>query len=526
MRINLEQVDRHLDINTDICIIGAGVAGQTLASQFKETSLKVTLLESGDHDFRHDVQDMAHGENIGEPYYALKNSRLRLFGGTAAIWGGRCAELDSIDFETRDYVPHSGWPISKADLDAYYDKSFEMLGLTRPQTTGLWSDLSTDAHKLDPQKLETGLWAFDEQGERFTNMRQRALENCDIILNATLTDFEKNEGGEITSITCQSLKNTALKVRAKIFVLATGAIETARILLAKGQGLGNRHDQLGRYFMEHPHARGGEVIPVNAAKAFKLLPRAIRHKDRRYAAFMRPSETLQRREGILNTSLSLTLRRREGEHMEGYRRSIDTLKHNLPSKRIWRSLYHNAKLVAVRGLEFTDPWSSIINMKLSGRKAGIFAVIRAEQAPNPLSRVRVSEALDSLGVQRAALDWQFKNIDRDTVRVTMETLAYEYQRLGWGNVKPSDWLYDEDVSWKTEPLISTHPIGGYHHMGGTRMSMSPKMGVVNADCKLHDSPNLYIAGSGVFPTGGWANPTITIMALALRLGGHLRQKLA
>jgi len=212
--------------------------------------------------------------------------------------------------------------------------------------------------------------------------------------------------------------------------------------------------------------------------------------------------------------------------MESYRSAIGKLKHDLPSSKFWRSLYHGAKSVAVRGLEATDPWSSVMNMKLSGGKSGIFAVIRAEQSPNPDSRIVLSEERDALGMPRANLDWRLQDIDRDSVRVLMETLRDEFARLKWGHIKPSEWLYDRSQLWKTDPLISAHPIGGYHHMGGMRMSTTPKTGVVNANCRVHDSPNLYVAGSSVFPTGGWANPTVTIMALALRLGVHLRHKMA
>ena len=524
MIIDLEKIDNTKSLEADICVIGAGVAGQTVAASLKDTKLKIVLLESGGKDFRRDTENLSHGENVGLDYYDLKTSHLRLFGGTAAVWGGRCAELDEIDFEKRDFLRHSGWPIKKADLTPYYAEIFKQLGLEQP--SGLWDKLSRKRPEFDPVKIDTGLWVFDEKGERFADTEIDTLQHCDIVLNATVTALEVTDTGEIKSVTAQSLKNTAVTIKAKAFVLAAGAIESSRLLLAAGGGLGNRYGQLGRYFMEHPHARGGEIVTDKPAQALSILPRAIRHHGKRYAAYLRPAETLQRQAGILNSSLSLTLRRREGEKMESYRSAIGKMKHDLPSSKTWRSLYHGAKSLAVRGLEFTDPWSSVSNMKLSGGKSGIFAVIRAEQSPNPDSRVILSDDKDALGLPRANLDWRLQDIDRESVRVLMETLRDEFARLGWGQVKPSDWLYDSSNVWKTDSLISAHPIGGYHHMGGLRMSSSPRTGVVDADCRLHDSPNLYVAGSGVFPTGGWANPTVTIMALALRLGDHLRHKLA
>jgi len=493
-------------------------------------SRRVNVFESGEADFRKDVQTLAAGENIGEDYYPLDTARLRLFGGTAAIWGGRCAELDPIDFEKRDFLPHSGWPFGKEVLDPYYDDAFKSLGLKRPGEGRLWKELGRQQPEFDPQKLDTDLWVFDEDGERFTNLSRKGLDSADILLGATVTDIEVNEGGEIISVTGKSLSGKSVHVKARAFVLAAGAIESARILMAavpnRPNGLGNDKDILGRFFMEHPHARGGEIIPNDLAHALTVLPRALRVDGRRYAAYMRPAPDLQREAGILNTSISFAPRRRLGESMEVHRTLTHELKHSLPSSKFWRTLYKRAKGLAIKGLEKTDPKSSMFAMKLQGKKTGVFAVVRAEQAPNPDSRITLSGDRDALGMRRAQLDWQLLDIDRDSVKVLMENLASEYQRLGWGEVLPSKWLYDETAAWRTDPLISSHPIGGYHHMGGLRMGDTAQTGVVDANCKLFESPNLYVAGSGVFPTGGWANPTVTIMALALRLGDHLGQKLS
>ena len=288
---------------------------------------------------------------------------------------------------------------------------------------------------------------------------------------------------------------------------------------------GNDHDVLGRYFMEHPHARGGQIFPVNLAQTLSVLPRAIRHKGDRYAAYLRPAPEWQRENGILNTSISIAPRRHAGENMEYFRRTLNKLKHDLPSTQIWRELYAKLKGLAVKGLEKSDPWSSVLNIKASRGKLGVYAIARAEQAPNPDSRVTLGKGVDALGMRVVDLDWRLCGLDRDSLRVLMETLGQEYERLGWGQVKPSPWLYDKEITWQTDPLISAHAIGGYHHMGGTRMGSDVKTSVVDGNCRLHESPNLYIASSSVFPTGGWANPTITIMALALRLGDHLGQKL-
>jgi choline dehydrogenase-like flavoprotein len=152
-------------------------------------------------------------------------------------------------------------------------------------------------------------------------------------------------------------------------------------------------------------------------------------------------------------------------------------------------------------------------------------LIRGEQAPNPASRVVLSERRDALGVPLADLDWRLSDIDKRSVACFTEALAKEFQRLGLGTIQTEAWLHEESSTWPVDPTVGNHPIGGYHHIGTTRMSSNPRTGVVDADCRMHQIDNVYIAGSSVFPTAGWANPTLTIIALALRLGDHLRRQL-
>ena len=512
------------DLATDIAIIGAGVAGQTLALKLLEHGCDVLLIEAGGRDFDKRAQSLADGRNIGEAYYDLDTTRLRLFGGTAAIWGGRCAELDPIDFEHRDFLAHSGWPITKADLEPYYAETFRELGLEKPGRGRLWNVVGRQPPPFDADRLDADMWVFDEQGERFTDTSRRGLDRASLLLNAPVTAIDVAGQGNVRSLTVTSVSGRTATITAKTFVFAAGAIDTVRLLLgaapARPDGFGNDHDAVGRYFMEHPHARGGQIHADKLAQALTLLPRAIRHDGKRYAAYLRPSEALQRQAGILNTSISIAPRRHEGEKVENFRAVTNKLKHDLPSSRFWRSSYHTLKSLATRGLEKTDPWSSVLNMKLSN-KLGLYAIVRAEQAPNPSSRVILLEERDAVGMRLPALDWQFLPIDKHSVLVLMQTLDSELRRLGMGNAVPADWLSEDGVAWKTDPLISAHPIGGYHHMGGARMGTDERESVVDADCRLHASPNCYVAGSAVFPTSGWANPTVTIMALAKRLGDHI-----
>ncbi|MFN3211748.1 MAG: FAD-dependent oxidoreductase [Henriciella sp.] len=515
-------------VRADVCVIGAGVAGQTLAMRLASAGRRVILVESGGLEFSDKSQALSDGDVSGEPYYDLISSRLRMFGGTAAIWGGRCAELDPIDFEKRDYLPHSGWPIGKSDLQPYYDRAYEALNIERPRTTPPLPKNSVEQAWARSEALEVGFWRFDENGERFTNIQRGNLSDVEILINATMTEMDVAESGKVNAITVSGLGGRTTQIVADDFVLAAGAIETVRLLMGavpnRSNGLGNAQDMLGRFFMEHPHARGGEIVSDRLKIPLRAMPRMKWSQGQRFAAYLRLSESEQRRQGVLNSALSLAPRRHEGNSPELIRSMKEKLKHDLPSTRFWRTSYKGLKNLATRARESVDPWASVWAVKQPGSKRGLYAVIRAEQAPNPDSRIRLSERTDGFGLPLADLDWQFSDIDKQSVKTLMQTLKAVVQDAGWGDVELAKWLDQESGKWHFDPLISSHAIGGYHHMGGTRMSDDPKTGVVDKNCKLFESPNLYVASSSVFPTGGWANPTLTIMALAERLADHLLLK--
>jgi choline dehydrogenase-like flavoprotein len=254
-------------------------------------------------------------------------------------------------------------------------------------------------------------------------------------------------------------------------------------------------------------------------RVLTALPRNYTRNGIRYAALGRPSEALQRREGLLNTSFTIAARQPPEARMRAAKSLMVMLRHGLDPNKSNRALWHlyrNGILMARRYLG-----APLACAGVKRKSHGLYTVIRAEQAPNPDSRVVLNGERDALGMPRVALDWRFSALDKNTVRGTMQALDAEMRRTGMGTVTPEPWLADDGPEWEVDPLISNHPIGGFHHMGTTRMAASPRDGVVDADCRVHGVANLYVAGSSVFTTSGWANPTLTIVALALRLAGHL-----
>jgi choline dehydrogenase-like flavoprotein len=521
LHIDLNQ-DGPDELEADVAIVGAGVAGIVLTQRLLARGLRVILLESGGLDYEAATADLNAGESTGMTYYPLDHARLRMFGGTTAIWGGRCAELDPIDFEHRPWVPHSGWPIGPADIAAYYAEARALFDLpAQLPDAAAYRAAGIALPDFAEHELALRTWAFDDRFDRFSFTRWQHLSRqpgCTIITHATVREVvAARNGGSIASLDVRSLAGERLRIRARDYVLAAGGIENPRLLLASRSvmrnGLGNDYDQVGRYFMEHPHARGGRVV---GGVPYRLLGMfAKRIVDGTVTApLLAPSPDLQRREGLLNTSLTIAGRRpAAGRESWGMRAYLHAKHHTVPDRR-GRTLWKGTKRTVDWLLRRIDPARPWLLNRLG--RLDVALVVRAEQAPNPDSRVRLARDTDALGVPRVALDWQTLPIDVHSVAGLVGALGREAERLGLGRVEPAAWLAESDGRWATDPLISAHPIGGYHHMGTTRMADDPRHGVTDAAGRVHGLANLHIAGSSLFPTSGWANPTLTIAALALR----------
>lgn len=533
MILNLKDTVEVPDLTADVCIIGGGAAGITLARELVDDGKSIVLLESGGLDQDKGIDHLMEGEGRGFPYYPLHESRLRFFGGTTSIWGGRCAPMDEIDFTERDWVPHSGWPFSRAGLGQFYRRAEAVLDLNAyPSSDTFWEAHGLNRPGFDPAMLQTSLWQFDTKADRFTAARGADLlqsEQVQVVLHANVTNIQASAAGNrVDHVAFASLDGKQGTASAKIVVLAAGGIENPRLLLASRSvqktGLGNQNDLVGRFFMEHPHARGARIDTDNPMRVLRLLPRSYIHHGTRHAVVGRAADALQEREGVLNSSFTISARQHPNNEMALGKKVFMTLKHDLRPSRFKRSLWHVLRNQILKSRENLGPLYGALQVKRG--RSGIYTVIRAEQSPNPDSRITLSDKTDALGVPKPILDWRFQDIDKRSVATTMQALGSELRRLGLGTLELESWLEDPDLMWKTDPLISNHPIGGYHHMGSTRMASSAGKGVVDGDAKVFGLDNLYVAGSSVFTTSGWANPTLTILALTIRLADHLKGRLA
>ena len=323
-------------------------------------------------------------------------------------------------------------------------------------------------------------------------------------------------GKHIDHVEVAGLWTSAFTVRARNFVLATGGIENARLLLVSRRhnhaGLGNQRDLVGRYFMEHPHIRSGVLIP-DVDDLVDRIGLYSRHRGNgsQIIGMLTLSPQTLRKEGILNTAVSLSPSDevRVSDTFRSMAIVVGALKkRRRPSDGLLRAHLSN---VVSRPVQSVRTVATQTGRAARNRRV-MQLTIHAEQSPNPSSRVSLSAELDPLGFPRARLDWQLNDLDYESVRRTQEIIDEAVQQSGIGRV-------EKKLGTERPPAAIR---GQWHHIGTTRMHADPLQGVVDPDCRVHSLANLYVAGSSVFPTGGYANPTTTIVAMALRLADHLK----
>lgn len=521
MLTEFQEVESSSVLNTDVCIVGGGAAGISIARELIDADFSVLLLESGGMTLDPKIQRLYLGTNTRNDF-SLHATRIRMLGGTTNIWGGWCAPLDPIDFESRGWVPDSGWPISLEDLLPFYHRAqplFE-LGAYRYDVAD-WPSLAEDILTLDPLKLEHKMWQFSPRtafGRTYEAQLRRA-DNLKVVLNATVTRIVTDpDETRVVEVKVADLYQRRVTVRASKFVIACGGIETPRLLLDSNEvnpaGVGNRFDVVGRYFMEHPHPDAGGLMLTGGPESLSAYGyRAI--SGERVATAFGPSPAAQKRHGILNCSIAFNGPLRHGPS-EGWdslmkiARARDAGKwpENLGSHvaKVLRDLPH----VLREGYRHDD----------DGPVKGYQLTARTEVVPNRENRVTLSHERDALDCSRAKLDWNVSQLDRTTVAATMMMLAEELGRMNVARVRINELLLQDDARWSKD--LSWFG----HHMGATRMHADRRLGVVDADCRVHGISNLFIASSAVFPTCGFANPTLTIVALALRLADHIKSSMA
>lgn len=501
MLIDLRQLAGDEHFEADVCVVGAGAAGIALARDLAAAGHSVVLAESGGLIYELPTQALYSGVEsgtlLGSSTQYLGSSRLRYFGGSMGHWNGWCRPLDSDDFGPRPWVSDESWPIGKEDLAPYYDRASPIL-----QISPFDYDQATAGTKPkffdDDEIFQTDFFHLSPP-TRFGEFYQQELAESSLIsvlLYANLRRIEtSDDAGQVQSFEVVRLDGKAFPVRARQFVLATGGVENARLLLAnrhvQSEGLGNEFDQVGRYFMDHPFLEVG----------YMAVPYWRGLVDKNYAkSFVRSR----------NNSIHGVLR---------VRSAVRTQRELLNSLVIFQPLTNaQSRPLAVEIARFVSNQHQLEGHPPPAEGSTYYGkvLVHGEQVPNPASRVLLAEETDELGMPRTHLDWRLQERDKQNLIETAELFT---QRLGAHRRGRLRLLATPENLWDRAQW-------SWHHVGTTRMHDDPKLGVVDADCRVHSVDNLFVAGSSVFTTSGASNPTYTIVALALRLSDHLKRRLA
>lgn len=542
-------------IDADIVIVGAGAAGITLALALAETSLEVLVVEAGGERFDPVQQELYRAATVSpESHGQVDMFRRRVLGGSTSIWGGRCIPFDPIDFEDRPWLGrYASWPIAYEDVARHYPHALEIARAGEPSFT------AAAAMPTEPADLVPGVNSADvllDRIERFSQpidfgkfYRSRLAEapRIRVLTRAAVDRIEtRDEGARAAGVRLRLDGGRILRVNAPRVAIAAGGIETARLLLASNdarpQGLGNERDLVGRFYQCHIEGELGRIAftapreqlriayqrshdGIYCRRYIWLSPEAQR-RGRLAGLVLRPAHANivdpAHRQPVLSamflvkdlivpeyarkmTALELEARRaRGGGNTALYAAHLRNMVLGAPSLAGFSFDWLRRRVLAKRKLP---------SVVLEDRR-GIYPIdINGEQAPNPDSRISLSPERDATGVPRVTVEWRMTEDDGQRVIEGMRTIQAGFAGSGTVAIE----LSEADIEHWTESRI---PVGG-HHIGTARMGATPETGVCDANCELFGTRGVFIAGAAAFPTSGFANPTLTLLALTLRLAGHL-----
>ena len=512
-------------IETTVCIVGAGAAGLTLACHLRRKNIPVCVVEAGGLKFDRATQQLACGESAGIPYDP-GSTRFRFFGGSTNAWGALLRPISAHCFRRRKWLDDAQWPFERHTLDPYYDKAYAFLEVERRHEEAqsrlkCVEKSARNQFKASDKRLETRISPLtrrsifkDKSNSGFaTDVDQKLLVNANAVEVETCATSRAAK--------CLHLKTLCgrnLKCRAKIFILCMGGIENVRLLLLShgnnSNGLGNAHDLVGRYFMDHPRFLCGRLYPANGQRGLQFYDPTYRFNEMPSVASLSVTPEVQQKEELLDGRFYLfpVYRGHEAESFE---------------ELVWLKW----KLRATRRLDLSGVnLGRIVRRLPSLALAATGHLLRSdallkhyaightlEAAPNRDSRVTLSGHRDALGSNCVCVDWRLGSREKRSIAYARKILGEAIETKGIGRVESEVGTQDAD------PMAAK---SSWHHMGTTRMAADAKRGVVDADCRLHECSNLFVAGSSVFPTAGDDVPTLTIVALAIRLAEHIEARLA
>ena len=507
----------------DICIVGAGPAGITLALQFEATQRRVCVLEAGGVSYEPVTQRLFEGEVVAGPYTALRDTRLGAVGGSTNVWAGWCRPLEPFDFEPRDWCSAGGWPFGIHELRPYYARAHDLCGLAAfDYDPEHWAGVLGQPELLARDATFSNQ-IFHVQAQNFGHRYYPQLEqskNIDLVLHAPITDL-RVEGGACTAVRIRTLEGNAFAISADHFVLAAGGVENARLLLLSAESPaaapGNAEGLVGRYFTDHAYIDPGALVlrEPDSLEFYRLRPVASSPGASSMRGVLALRREVSERERLMQAAFFFHPRYEShpvfaSDDVKAFLHLWNKLKHRAVPGAGWpfarRAARGPHRLAVALARKLTVGEGPAHRWRL---RAMFETEFRSE------NRVTLSDEYDRLGRRRARVEWRLGETDIDNMRRVTRLLDQAVRDAGVGHIELA--FADEASAWRRAME------GGLHHMGTTRMHVTPEHGVVDENSRVHGTSNLFIAGSSVFPSGGYANPTLTIVALTLRLGDHLKR---
>ena len=505
------------------CIVGAGAAGLVVAEALARAGWRVTLLDGGLENPAQNVEDTYRVEVLGTPHRGVHEGRFRSWGGSTTRWGGQLREWERHELEPRPYLGLDGWSIPFDDIIPYFSQAFARLGVPH----GTISPKVAERHgvELPPLNSDDFLlrfsmwlpWRMRNLG-RSVGSRVRRSPNLEVLLGTTaLGILWDGAGTKASGLRIRRPDGNEGTLLADVVIIAGGAVESIRLLFASRQGAqaaGCTSTWLGRGFMDHLSIRVGPFQPRDR-RAFRrmfspvfvggtqhtprvLLTSRALERERLLGAFAHWETILPSDSGLLVVRKLL--------------RSAQSGRLSPISRDDLRRLAAGARDVLELGAGY-----ALRRRRYFPREAAIYLRVDAEQNPNPESRIRVTDERDSLGLPRVTLDWKISELQRQTVGRATELFAREFSERGIGTLLDAPDPFSSAVQWGEAKSDA------FHMMGGSRMARSPNDGVVDDQLRVFGTENVYVASTSVFPTGGTANPTLMLIALALRLADQLAE---
>jgi choline dehydrogenase-like flavoprotein len=486
-------------LEKQVVVVGSGIAGAEVATHLARHGREVVLLESGREKFEPSIQALNELIFVGKRHRELNPnsyyhqylppeqrgvSRVRQFGGTSNVWTGKWKYLQPSDFAPRDWVPNSGWPIAFAELLEHYRRAAKDYGFGDLEAEAVRPEIISLRAKIAANGLKMSSFYWEQTPTRTAirfGEQMRRSKNLQVVLGATVTELNLDASRRrVTEVVCRSLEGKQLTIAGETIILAMGALETARILLSSDRqipnGIGNAYDLVGRFYTDHPKHHTGILRSRHLTREYA---RELQYGPKpRFCICFALDDRTQQEKKLLEHVLYIK---------PIYEQPLDSLWRILGNRPVCRD---NNGSVAFYRVKFVT-----------------------EQVPHQNSRVKLTTQLDALGQRKLELNWCFTDLDRRSMVQTLELLTERFAAAALGT-----------FDFGNDPPSLETMTDAAHQMGTTRMGNRPEQGVVDTNCRVFGTENLYVASSAVFPTGPSYSPTFTILALARRLAQHLLQK--